>query len=76
MILAAGIRSNAGHVEPCMNIGGPSPKAKYDLVTDRVLVPRGNGEKHPGRGVKENLKPYAYKQRERNAKARVISYFL
>ena len=47
-----------------MNMGGPSPKAKYDLVTDRVLVPRGNGEKNPGRGVKKNLKPYAYKQRE------------
>ena len=47
-----------------MNMGGPSPKAKYDLVTDRVPVPRGNGEKNPGRGVKKNLKPYAYKQRE------------
>ncbi len=32
----AGIRSTAGHVESGRNMGGPSPKAKYDLVTDRV----------------------------------------
>ena len=35
-----------------MKKGGPSPKAKYDLVTDSELVPRGKGEKNPGRGVK------------------------
>jgi hypothetical protein len=31
--------STAGHVEPCGNPGGPSPKAKYYLVTDSELVP-------------------------------------
>ena len=31
--------STAGHVEPCGNSGGPSPKAKYFLVTDSELVP-------------------------------------
>ena len=30
------IQSTAGHVESCGKEGGPSPKAKYDLVTDRV----------------------------------------
>ena len=47
-----GIQSNVGHEESCMKKGGPSPKAKYDLVTDSELVPRGKGEKNPGRGVK------------------------
>ena len=31
--------STTGHVEPCGNLGGPSPKAKYFLVTDSELVP-------------------------------------
>ena len=31
--------STAGHVEPCGNPGGPSPKAKYYLVTDSEQVP-------------------------------------
>ena len=31
--------SNTGHVEPRVNLGGPSPKAKYYLVTDSVPVP-------------------------------------
>ena len=31
-----------------------------DLAVSRV--PRGKGEKDPGRGAKENLKPCAYKQ--------------
>ena len=44
---------------------GPSRKAKYYLVTDSERVPWGKGEKDPGRGVKENLKPYVYKQIER-----------
>ena len=34
-------------------------------MNDSEPVPGGEGEKNPGRGVKENLKPYAYKQRER-----------
>jgi hypothetical protein len=55
-------KSTARQVEPCRKTGGPSPKAKYSLVTDSEPVPRGKGEKNPGRGVKENLKPYAYKK--------------
>ena len=31
--------SNAGHVEPRVKLGGPSPKAKYSLETDSVPVP-------------------------------------
>ena len=31
--------SSAGHVEPCVNLGGPSPKAKYSPATDSVPVP-------------------------------------
>ena len=44
--------SSAGHVEPRVNLGGPSPKAKYYSVTDSEPVPCGKGEKHPERGVK------------------------
>ena len=57
-------KSTARHVEPCRNKGGPSPKAKYYLVTDSEPVPWGKGEKNPGKGVKENLKPYAYNKLE------------
>ena len=42
---SSGIPSRAGHVEPCLNPGGPSSKAKYSLPTDSELVPRGKGEK-------------------------------
>ena len=56
--------SRAGHVISCLNMGGPSSKAKYYLTTDSEPVPRGKGEKNPGRGVKKNLKPCAYKQWE------------
>ena len=31
--------SRAGHVEPCLNLGGPPSKAKYELMTDSELVP-------------------------------------
>ncbi len=31
--------SRAGHVKPCLNVGGPSSKAKYSLPTDSELVP-------------------------------------
>ena len=58
------IQSTAGHVKPGGNTGGPSSKPKYYLVTDSETVPWGKGEKNPGRGVKKNLKPCAYKHRE------------
>ena len=47
-----------------MNLAGPPAKPKYSLMTDSGLVPRGKGEKNPERGVKENLKPFAYKPLE------------
>jgi hypothetical protein len=39
--------SKAGHVQSCLNLRGPSRKAKYSLETDSELVPRGKGEKNP-----------------------------
>jgi hypothetical protein len=40
------------HVEFRVNLRGPPRKAKYSWISDSELVPRGNGEKNPGRGVK------------------------
>ena len=57
-----GIQSSTGHEEFRVKTGGPPPKAKYYLVTDSGEVLWRKGEKNPGRGVKENLKPYVYKQ--------------
>jgi hypothetical protein len=34
-----GFPSTTGHVKSCGNSGGPSPKAKYYLVTDSEPVP-------------------------------------
>ena len=48
-------------MKSCLNLGGPSSKAKYYLVTDSEEVPRGKGEKNPGEGSEIDLKPYAYK---------------
>ena len=31
--------SKAGHVKPCLNMGGPSSKAKYSQLTDSEPVP-------------------------------------
>ena len=42
--------STAGHEQPGGNLGGPSSKAKYSLLTDSERVPRGKGEKNPGEG--------------------------
>ena len=53
-----------GHEESHVNQRGPPRKAKYYCVTDSEPVPRGKGEKNPGRGVKYNMKPLAYKQWE------------
>ena len=37
------------HVKLRGNLPGPPGKAKYSLVTDSELVPRGKGEKNPAR---------------------------
>ena len=68
------IQSTTKHVKFRGKQGGPPSKAKYSLVTDSGLVPRGKGEKNPGRGVKENLKPYAYKLSQHHMS--VVAYFL
>ena len=44
--------SSMGHVEPRVNLRGPPRKAKYSWMSDSEIVPRGKGEKNPGRGVK------------------------
>ena len=44
--------STTGHVESRRKLGGPSPKAKYYLVTDSEQVPCGKGEKYSERRVK------------------------
>ena len=31
--------SRAGHVQSCLNMGGPPSKPKYSLATDSELVP-------------------------------------
>lgn len=56
--------STTGHEKPRGNPGRPLSKAKYSLATDSEQVPRGKGEKHPERGVKQYLKPYAYNRWE------------
>lgn len=58
------VPSRAGHVKPGPNLGGPPSKPEHSPVTDSVPVPRGKGEKHPGRGVKQHLKPCAHEQSE------------
>ncbi len=44
--------SSAEHEEFGVNPPGPPGKAKYDLSPIVHPVPRGKGEKNPGRGVK------------------------
>ena len=39
------ILSSAGHEKSCMNLPGPSGKAKYSWETDSEPVPWGKGEK-------------------------------
>ena len=63
--LESWIQSTAGHEESRGKSGGPPSKPKYYLMTDREEVPGGKGEKNRGSGVKENLKPCAYKHSER-----------
>ena len=43
-------KSRSGHEISWLNIGGPSSKAKYYLLTDSEQVPWGKGEKNPGEG--------------------------
>ena len=40
------------HVKFRVNLRGPPRKAKYSWISDSEVVPRGKGEKNPGRGVK------------------------
>ena len=63
--------SKAGHVQSCLNLRGPSRKAKYSLETDSGLVPRGKGEKNPCEGSPKILKPHVYKQFEDHAARQV-----
>ena len=42
--------SRTEHEKLCLNMGGPSSKAKYYWLTDSELVPWGKGEKNPGEG--------------------------
>ena len=42
----SGILSSAEHEEFCVNLPGPSGKAKYSRETDSEPVPLGKGEKH------------------------------
>ena len=41
-------RSTTGHVEPGGKAGGPPPKAKYYLVTDREQYREGKVKRTPG----------------------------
>ena len=59
-----GIPSNAGHGKFRVNPVRPWTKPKYENLTDRELVPRGNVEKNPGEGSEIDLKPSAYIQWE------------
>ena len=56
--------SNAMQVKLRVNPRRPRRKAKYSLATDSEQVPRGKGEKNPGKGSQKNLKPHVYKQSE------------
>ena len=49
-LLASSILSRAGHVKSCLNLPGPSGKAKYTWETDSEQVPWGKGEKYPEQG--------------------------
>ncbi len=45
---ASGIQSTTRHEKPCGKSGGPPPKAKYYLVTDRVKYCEGKVKRTPG----------------------------
>ena len=44
--------SRAGHVKPCLNLGGPPSKAKYVIATDSEEYREGKVKRTPCRGVK------------------------
>ena len=46
MVIKSSILSSAGHEKSCVNLAGPSAKAKYDWETDSEQVPWGKGEKY------------------------------
>ena len=43
-----GYPSRSGHVKPRLNLGGPSSKAKYELVTDSEEYREGKVKRTPG----------------------------
>ena len=45
---ASRIQSTTRHVKPCRKSGGPPPKAKYYLVTDRAQYREGKVKRTPG----------------------------
>ena len=59
-----GYLSRSGHVEPRLNLRGPSRKAKYYLMTDSELSRVTERWEDPRLGEVLNLKPYAYKRSE------------
>ena len=63
--MGGSIQSTIRHEESDGKTGGPPSKPKYYLMTDSGEVLRRKGEKNPGRGVKENLKPCVYKHTKR-----------
>lgn len=40
--------SRTGHVKSCLNPGGPPPKAKYEIATDRGKYREGKVKSTPG----------------------------
>ena len=61
----SGILSRAGHVKSCLNPPEPSGKAKYVKRPIVYKYCEGKVKRTSNRGVKENLKPSAYKRSER-----------
>ena len=51
-------------MKPGLKPEGPPSKAKYYSMTDREEYREGKVKRTPDRGVKENLKPAAYKRSE------------
>ena len=49
-IYSISILSKAGPEKSCLNLPGPSGKAKYSWETNSELVPWGKGEKNPEQG--------------------------